>query len=79
MTITKLRAPLSCSARAMSGSMICPFHGATRPGASTTRSSGRMRQALSSASIRSGVTVAGSKAAVSMPRGITVMRSRGRS
>ena len=57
----------------MSGSSICPFHGATRPGTSTIAHRRRIRQALRSASIRSGATAAGSKCAVSMPRGITVM------
>ena len=55
--------------------LICPFHGAMRPGTSTTRMSGRIPHTRRSAAMRSALTAAGLKMAVSTARGITVMRS----
>ena len=63
------------SSRAASIMLICPFHGAMRPGTSTTRMCGSIPQARRSAAMRSALTAAGLKLAVSTARGITVMRS----
>ncbi len=60
-TNTNPRIPLSRSARATSGRMSWPFHGATRPGTRRMRASSGTRQALRSASTRSRATAAGLK------------------
>ncbi len=68
--------PPSDSPRAASGRMSWPFQGATRPGASTILASSGMRQAWHSFAMRSESTALASNTAVSMPRGMTVTRSR---
>src|SRR5262245_32676974 len=68
--------PLSSMVRAISGTMSCPFQGATRPGTSKIRAAGGICQTLRKAPILAGSTAAGSNAAMSMQRGMMVSRSR---
>src|SRR5581483_2878002 len=76
-TKAMLRLPLATISRAASITLICPFHGAMRPGTSTTRMSGRTAQTRRRLAMRSALTAAGLNAAVSTARGMTVMRSAG--
>jgi hypothetical protein len=72
-----LRSPPPTNSRAASIMLSGPFHGAMRPGTSTTRICGRIPHTRRSAAMRSALTAAGLKLAVSTARGITVMRSGG--
>ena len=73
MTKTMPSWPVAASARAASGTMLWPFHGATRPGTSTMRAWLGTRQAPRSASLRCGSTASGSNMAVSISRGMMVI------